>query len=298
MKKRKRIICIYSIVILAFLVSCKQVIFDGSDAPLPTTPATKTPTAGAEDAPQQGTEKGQKTEQTATKAPELTENGNSDSTDLPIPTEEPVVTEAPTASLSPSASPTPIPTATPIPPSPTSGPITAAEAKTVLLNEIGAGYEAEHDGETKSASGIYYLFTVSDSAHIYTPQIAVDANSKEIFYFYSQDELVEFANFPPDNLESVGGEEAEDGKENGFTSQDAVALLNQLTPAELGLPVTLAEYTILVDEWTTMVYGLECYCVNAYAELENRKQLMGVYFVATDGSAAYRSDMGDFVLIY
>lgn len=171
----------------------------------------------------------------------------------------------------------------------------------MLLGEIGAGYEAEYTGDTKTGGAEYYLFTVSDSAHTYTPQIAVNANSKEIFYYYSQDELAEFANFPPDNLESAGGEDGKgDGNEgeNAFTSQSAVDLLMGLTAAELGLPAKLSEYTILVDEWTTMVYGLECYCVNAYAELENRKQLMGVYFVAVDGSAAYRSDMGDFVLIY
>jgi len=295
MKKRKLIVCIYSILIISFLVSCKQVIFDGSDAPLPTTPVTKTPTVATDKNPQQEPQDEQKTEQIVTKAPEQTGTGDLSSTDLLTPTEVPEVTEAPAVDGSPTNSPTP--TATPVPPTPTQGPVTAEEAKNLLLGEIGTEYEAGYDGETKVAGDMYYLFTVSDSAHVYTPQIAVNANNKEIFYFYSQDELAEFANFPPDNLESAGGE-AEDGSENGFTSQDAIALLNNLTPAELGLPETLSEYTILVDEWTTMVYGLECYCVNAYAELENRKQLMGVYFVSLDGSAAYRSDMGDFVLIY
>lgn len=278
--KQKVLVCIYSILILALMVSCKKVIFDGSDDPLPTTPATKAPTAAADKNP----EEGKKPEQIPTKEPVQAATG----TPSPTPTEAPKATEAPTATPSPTS----IPTSTPTP-----GPITVTEAKALLLGEIGAGYEAEHTGEVKAAGAEYYLFTVSDSAHTYTPQIAVNANSKEIFYFYSQDELVEFANFPPDNLESAGGEEGE-GQEDGFTAQDAVTLLNGLTAAELGLPAKLTEYTILVDEWTTMVYGLECYCVNAYAELENRKQLMGVYFVAVDGSAAYRSDMGDFVLIY
>ena len=295
MKKRKLIVCIYSILIITILVSCKQVIFDGSDAPLPTTPVTKTPTVAADKNPQQKPEDEQKTEQTVTKAPEQIGTGDLPSADLITPTEVPTVTEAPAVELSPTNSPTP--TATPVPPTPTQGPITAEKAKNLLLGEIGTEYEAEYDGETKAAGDMYYLFTVSDSAHVYTPQIAVNANSKEIFYYYSQDEIAEFANFPPDNLENAGGEEGEDS-ENEFTSRDAIELLNKLTPMELGLPAELSAYTILVDEWTTMVYGLECYCVNAYAELENRKQLMGVYFVALDGSVAYRSDMGDFVLIY
>lgn len=285
MKKRKLVVCIYSVLILTLLVSCKKVIFNGSDDPLPTTPAT--PTTAAAKNPDEG----KTPEQVPTKDPVQ-------ATSTPSPTAATAVTEAPVAT----STPVPTSTTTPAPePTPTQGPITVSEAKAVLLGEIGAGYEAEYTGDAKTGGAEYYLFTVSDSAHTYTPQIAVNANSKEIFYYYSQDELAEFANFPPDNLESAGGEDGKgDGNEgeNAFTSQSAVDLLMGLTAAELGLPAKLSEYTILVDEWTTMVYGLECYCVNAYAELENRKQLMGVYFVAVDGSAAYRSDMGDFVLIY
>ena len=285
MKKRKLVVCIYSVLILTLLVSCKKVIFNGSDDPLPTTPAT--PTTAAAKNPDEG----KTPEQVPTKDP-------LQATSTPSPTAATAVTEAPVAT----STPVPTSTTTPAPePTPTQGPITVSEAKAVLLGEIGAGYEAEYTGDAKTGGAEYYLFTVSDSAHTYTPQIAVNANSKEIFYYYSQDELAEFANFPPDNLESAGGEDGKgDGNEgeNAFTSQSAVDLLMGLTAAELGLPAKLSEYTILVDEWTTMVYGLECYCVNAYAELENRKQLMGVYFVAVDGSAAYRSDMGDFVLIY
>jgi len=278
--KQKVLVCIYSVLILALLVSCKKVIFDGGDKPLPTTPVTKAPTAAADVNPDDD----KQSEQAPTSAPVQT------ATSTPVPP----ATEAP----APTSTPVPTSTPTPLPPTPTPGPITVAEAKALLLDEIGAGYEAEHTGAVDTAGAGYYLFTVSDDAHTYTPQIAVNVKSKEIFYYYSQDEIVEFANFPPDNLESAGGEESGSQEDDGFTSQDAVALLNGLSATDLGLPATLSEYTILVDEWTTMVYGLECYCVNAYAELENRKQLMGVYFVAVDGSAAYRSDMGDFVLIY
>ena len=278
MKKRRLIVCIYSVLVMMLLVSCKKVIFNGTDDPLPTTPAK--PTAAVQKTP----EDDKTQEQIPTKEPVQATS---------TPTAVPPVTEAPT----PTSTPAPTGTPSPVPPTPTQGPISTAEAKGLLLDEIGAGYDAEYTGDAKTGGAAYYLFTVSDSAHTYTPQIAVNVNSKEIFYFYSQDELVEFANFPPDNLESAGGEDNE-GQEDGFTAQDAVELLKGLMPSELGLPAGLSEYTILVDEWTTMVYGLECYCVNAYAELENRKQLMGVYFVAVDGSAAYRSDMGDFVLIY
>ena len=95
---------------------------------------------------------------------------------------------------------------------------------------------------------------MSDEERSYEPLLAVNAVTKEMFYFYSRDEIVELAEFPPDNVESVGGEEPSD-EEEGFTSEDAVTLLKGISAAELGLPASLSEYTILVDEWTTMVYG-------------------------------------------
>ncbi len=278
MRKHKCILLIYMILLLGLLVSCKKVIFDGKDQPLPTTPVTKAPTAAASDEQAgQTPEENLQPENTPTDVPAQSMTG----TPSPSLTDEPVATPAPTATEAPT---------------PTAGPISAAEAEKLLLGAIGGGYSIEQSGAVETAGSAYYLFTVSDSEHVYSPQIAVDARSKEMFYYYSQDEIAEFVNFPPDNLESAGKEE--ESEADDFSAEDAIALLKELTAEDLGLPAVLDEYTILVDEWTTMVYGTECFCVNAYAELENRKQLMGVYFVAIDGSAAYRSDMGDFVLIY
>ena len=289
MRKRKCILLIYMIVLLGLLVSCKKVIFDGKDKPLPTTPATKAPTAAASDGQVgQTPEDNSKPEKQPTDVPVQEATG----TPLPTPTEAPVENTPPANNPSATSSPSPIPTASPVP-----EPLTAAEAGQLLLGAIGGAYRIEQSGAVETADSAYYLFTVSDDEHVYSPQIAVDARSRDIYYYYSQDEIAEFVNFPPDNLESAGQEEDEVTADD-FSERDAVALLNKLSAADLGLPAALGEYTILVDEWTTMVYGLECYCVNAYAELENRKQLMGVYFVAIDGSAAYRSDMGDFILIY
>lgn len=281
MKKRKLLIYVYSVVALALLVSCKTVIFDGGIDPLPTTPPTKGPTASAESVIPEKEPEVEKQEPVVTPEKEPTQNP-AEPTPTAVPEQAPTPTQAPVV-----LTPTPVPT---------QGPISADAAKKLLLDEIGAGYAAEQTGSVRIAGTEYYLFTVSDREHVYTPQIAVDATSKELFYFYSEDELAEFANFPPDNVESAGGEE--DAGDDGFQADDAVELLKSLSAMDLGLPAELSAYTILVDEWTTMVYGMECFCVNAYAELENRKQLMGVYFVAIDGSAAYRSDMGDFVLIY
>lgn len=278
--RRKVLIYIYAALVLALLVSCKKVIFTGKDDPLPTTPPTQAVSPGTQGG--QGDAQGlEQPGQSGMTEPEAT------ATPTPEPIQETTPTEAPTPTVTATPTPTQVPVLTPL---------TEAESKALLLAAVGNAYDAEQTGEVTVDGSVYYLFTVSDAEHTYTPQIAVDTKSREIFYFYSQDEIVEFANFPPDNVESAGGEE--DNSEDGFTADDAVALLKTLSAEDLGLPVVLSEYTIMVDEWTTMVYGLECYCINAYAELIGRKQLMGVYFVAIDGSAAYRSDMGDFVLIY
>lgn len=291
-KNRKKVfVYIYAALVLALLVSCKQVIFTGDDKPLPTTPpiATNPGTTDNQDSSTNQTEPDGATQPTATATPVPEASAPDGSNAEKEPTSAPESTPTPT----------PTPTPSPIPPvteTPESEPISVSEAKAVLLAAVGPGYEAEQTGDVTVEGYLYYLFDISDAEYTYTPQVAVNTKTKELFYFYSQDEMVEFANFPLDKVESAGGENGD--TDDGFTADDAVALLKGLTAEDLGLPVVLEEYTIMVDEWTTMVYGMECYGVNAYAELIGRKQLMGVFYVSIDGDAAYRSDMGDFVLIY
>ncbi len=299
MKKRACLLLVYIGVLMVLLAGCKKITFGSNGEILPTTPPSAgqdkndpedsrvpekndpikqegevktTPEPSAED----------KQEPTTSPSGATSSTDNSSLTNLPTqePVEDPSVTDTPTAA-----------------PSPTPLPLTAEEAKGLLLTKIGHAYEAEKTDSTELAGAEYFLFRVNDEERSYEPLLAVNAVTKEIFYFYSRDEIVELVDFPPDNVEGVGGEESS-GEEDGFSAEDAVALLKGISAADLGLPAALSEYTILVDEWTTMVYGQECYCINAYAELENRKQLMGVYFVAVDGGTAFRSDMGDFVLIH
>lgn len=299
MKKRVSLLLIYIGVVTVLLVGCKKITFGSNGEILPTTP----PSAGQDkkdpaDNAAPGTNQQTPPENAGTTTPEPSTE------DAQKPTESPSGEDAPTDNSSSTNVPTEAPdaelTVTETPsatPSPTPLPLTADEAKDLLLAKIGHAYSAEKTDSTELSGTEYFLFRVSDEERSYEPLLAVNAMTKEIFYFYSRDEIVELVDFPPDNVEGVGGEESS-GEEDGFSSEDAVALLKGISTEKLGLPAALSEYTIMVDEWTTMVYGQECYCINAYAELENRKQLMGVYFVAVDGSAAFRSDMGDFVLIH
>ncbi len=296
MKKRVCLLFVYIGVMVVFLAGCKKITFGKNGEILPTTP----PSVGQnEKDPQEGLKPETNEPAVSDKVEDITpgllpEHEKEPSADSPTAT--PSGAEPSTDNSSSTDLPTeaPSPTATP---SPTPVPLTVEEAKELLLTKIGHAYEAEKEDSAELSGTGYFLFRVSDEERSYEPLLAVNAVTKEIFYFYSRDEIVELVDFPPDNVEGVGGEETS-GEDDGFSSEDAVALLKGISAADLGLPAALSEYTILVDEWTTMVYGQECYCINAYAELENRKQLMGVYFVAVDGSTAFRSDMGDFVLIH
>lgn len=294
MRKRVCLLFVYIGLMTVLFAGCKKITFGNNGEILPTTP----PSAGQDKKdPQEGLQPGKDDPVAPDEENKITPGilpedekqpsagsaeDNSSETNLPKeePTEAPLPTQAPTAT-----------------PSPTPLPLTGEEAKDLLLTTIGHAYEAEKTDSTELAGTEYFLFRVSDEERSYEPLLAVNAVTKEIFYFYSRDEIVEMVSFPPDNVEGVGGEESS-GEEDGFSADDAVALLKGISAEDLGLPTVLSEYTIMVDEWTTMVYGQECYCINAYAELVNRKQLMGVFFVAVDGSAAFRSDMGDFVLIH
>lgn len=272
MKKRYGILILYILVLLVLFTACKKISF--RDDPLPTTPVLPSSTGKPEP-----TNTGEPNENVTPQPGQDNEAGTDNTGEMVEPTAGSTCTPIPTV-------PTDIPTPTQKP-----ARLTAEEAKQLLLSRIGTTYHLT-EGETIRISGLdYFLFTVSDDEVTYTPQLAVSADSRELFYYYSEDEITALTNFPPDNVEEAGG------GESGFTSEDAIALLKRFSAKQLGLSFSLSEYTVMTDEWTTMVNGQECFCINVYEQLEGQKQLVGVYYVATDGSKVYRSEWGEFILI-
>lgn len=262
------------------LTACGKVVFNGNEGNLPTTSAKAT------DGAQQGNR--------ATDAP----SSMPTHTPTPMPTQKPVTPTEPAATpteASKPLTPSPKPTATPTPTEAVREPATLEEAMALLQTAIGADYSVKQAGTVLIGDTAYYLFEAGDASRVYSPLLAVEANSRVPVYFYSSDEIVELTKFPPDNLESVGGETT--GDEGDFSKDDAIALLGTLSAEQLELPAALSEYTVMADDWTTMVYGTECYCINVYAELTDRKQLMGVFFVAVDGADIYRGEFEDFIKI-
>ncbi len=70
-----------------------------------------------------------------------------------------------------------------------------------------------------------------------------------------------------------------------LTEDEAVAYVKSISADRLQLPGDISLYRLEVDSWTSMIYGVDCYCVNV---LHPDGYMVGMYFVAVDGSVVYR----------
>ncbi len=84
-----------------------------------------------------------------------------------------------------------------------------------------------------------------------------------------------------------------------LTKEQAVAAVARFSKETLGLANELGQYTIIVDEWTTMVKGKECYCLNVYDYVNDRQQLVKMFYVTMDGKEVFIHDdeLGEFTRI-
>lgn len=92
---------------------------------------------------------------------------------------------------------------------------------------------------------------------------------------------------------------APEGEENEFTKEDAYKKLSKISKDVLELPAPLSEYTIMYDDYTTIISEQECYGINVYSKVEDKMILMKVLYVTVDGNAMYKFDVteDDFVEI-
>ncbi|WP_313127868.1 hypothetical protein [Anaerocolumna sp.] len=205
-----------------------------------------------------------------------------------------------TPSPAPTSTPTPTPTVTPnITPTPEEPDyISEADAIKNIQKVIGErGYTIELLEDNLMVDGKeYYKFQISDSLAVIEPDVIVDKLSGEIFCYYQDGIVSTFEEHPLFTQTTKDPEETS----HDFTKEDALAKLNEVPGKILNLPAELSEYTIIYDDWTTMVNGVECYGINAFAEVKDNKRVnMGVYYVAVDGSAMFQFDSlsDDFVEI-
>lgn len=175
--------------------------------------------------------------------------------------------------------------------------ISESEAVKMIQNEIGErGYFIELlDDHISIGEMEYYKYEISDSTTKIEPSVLVNKVNGELLCYYSDGSTAPFSEFPLYTEPSESGITEE--TPNEFTQEDALDKLSKLSAETLGLPVKLTEYIIMYDDWTTNVNGVECYGINAFADVGDRKINMGVFYVAVDGSVMYKFDslMDDFV---
>lgn len=218
---------------------------------------------------------------------------NNDLVITPTPT-APIVTEAIT--------PTPTPTISPTgeDESEKSYNVSNEDAIELILNAINdRGYFVQLSGNASINEKEYYVFQVMNADTPIEPDVIVDKETGEILCYYKDRTTAPFSEHPlvTTTSSTVDNDDKSEENKHEFTKEDALAMLSKVSHEVLELPVPLAEYTIVYDDWNSMINGKECYGINAFAKTEERMINMGVFFVAVDGSAMYKFDANadDFV---
>jgi hypothetical protein len=179
---------------------------------------------------------------------------------------------------------------------PTMAPIEAVEpiltdeqAINSILKVIGErGYFIESlNSNLKLNDSIYYVFQISDSGEVFEPNVIVDKGTGEILCFYADGTTGPFSEYPLyTDIEASPTQAA-----GGFTKEDALNKLENLSKETLGLDNNLSEYTIVYDNWTSFAGGKQCYGINVYSGTGTDTDYAGTYYIAVDGDGIYVYDV-------
>lgn len=214
-------------------------------------------------------------------SPVITQSGNPTVAPTPIP-----MTPAPGVTLTPTPEPTKEPTPTPI------VYLTSAEGEAKLKEKIDTSvYTYQLTNQAFELDGkSYFFFEIYEDKNAMEPYILVDRVSGELSLYDKDGNLIPFTKFPIDASEALKPGENEVSVELAFET------LNNLPKENLGLLKDLSHYTVVADEWTTVVKTDVCYCFNVY-EGDEDGQLVAIYYVSTSGTAVYTFDEenGEFI---
>lgn len=226
----------------------------------------------------------------------------------PSPTVAVPVTDAPTSappSEKPTASPQPTPTKVPEPtaaaePTPAAEPtaeavkppssgIGTAEADEILADVFWeAGYRFTlSDSKFEVDGGSYYRYDVSYGGQAQDYDVLVDQADGELYY-YENGTRRDFDGLP----EHVNPPEGDGETDMAMTADAAAELLKDFSYVSLGLPAKLDECSLMLDNWKTVVYGRECYCLNVFY---NGSLAGSIYFTETADHVYSLDEFGEFV---
>lgn len=138
----------------------------------------------------------------------------------------------------------------------------------------------------------YYEYQISDGSSVIEQNLIVDKASGELLCYNADKSIAPFSEFSLYSEPTVAPQGTKE-----FTKEDAYDKLSRLSAKTLGLPEKLQKYTIEYDEWTTNVNGIECYGINVFADSKEKKSIMGVFYIALDGTKIFKFDtvLDDFI---
>ena len=196
------------------------------------------------------------------------------------------MTPAPGVTLTPTPEPTKEPTPTPV------VYLTKEEGETKVKEKVDTSiYSYQLMEQALELDGnSYFVFKMFQDENIVEPYILVDRATGELCLYDMDGNLTPFTKFPIDASEKLEEDEYE------VSMESALEILKKIPKEKLGLLNSLSHYTIIADEWTTIVNTDVCYCFNIY-EGSEEGQLVACYYVSTLGTAVYTFDEenGEFI---
>lgn len=177
--------------------------------------------------------------------------------------------------------------------------ISDSDAIKLIQNKIGErGYYIELlDDHLNVGDDTYNTFQISDSTTNIEPVVIVNNVTGEILCYYTDGTTAPFSEFPL--FTKIDETITSSSEENIIKKDDALEMLSKVPKETLGLPSPITEYTVIYDDWTTFINGIDCYGINVYSKIEDKMINMGLFYVAVDGSKMFMFDVmeDDFVEI-
>lgn len=76
-----------------------------------------------------------------------------------------------------------------------------------------------------------------------------------------------------------------------LTRDDAIVILKKMPQEELGLAEPITSYSLVVDDVLSDIDGNQCYGISVFADLGEKMQNMGIFYVSQDGVTIYHMNV-------
>lgn len=86
-------------------------------------------------------------------------------------------------------------------------------------------------------------------------------------------------------------EEETEKEDTGLSWDGAMSKLEEYTPEQLGVPDPVSEYMLIPNRGRYLLEEKQFFNINAYKKENGSNIIMGIFYVACDGSAVYKYDL-------